>query len=97
VVAKAVARSSFRGTGKPEVIPAKSMQHRVKTPMLLRSSMATGAAAHQTMFVVVQAEFVQTRQYDASGAVAWDLCVWQVTVVGPAQNQIEAGPVAKSI
>jgi hypothetical protein len=49
------------------------------------------------MFVVVQAEFVQTRQYDASGAVAWDLCVWQVTVVGPAQNQIEAGTVAKSI
>jgi beta-lactamase regulating signal transducer with metallopeptidase domain len=96
VVAKAVAKSSFRRTGRPGVIPAKSMQPRVKTPMLLRTSMATGAAG-QTLFVVVQAEFVQTRQYDASGAVVWDLCVWQVTVVGPVQNKMEAGTVAKSI
>jgi len=57
--------------------------------------MPTSAA--ETLFLVVQTEFVQARQYDAAGAVVWDLCVWQVTVVGPVQNKMEAGTVAKSI
>ena len=67
------------------------MQRRVKPPMLVRSSMANDGVAPQTLFLVmrtefVQTEFVQTRQYDATGAVVWDLCVWQVTVIGPAQK-----------
>jgi hypothetical protein len=45
----------------------------------------------------MQTEFVRTRQYDARGAVVWDLCVWRVTVVGPVQNKMEAGITAKSI
>jgi hypothetical protein len=28
--------------------------------------------------------------------VVWDFCVWRVTVVGPAQNRLEPGMVAKS-
>ena len=45
------------------------------------------AVAPQALFFVMRTEVVQTRQYDASGAVVWDLCVWRVTVVGPVQKQ----------
>jgi hypothetical protein len=40
---------------------------------------------------------MHTKQYDADGALVWDLCVWQVTVMGPAQGQMEPGIVIKSI
>ncbi len=97
VVAKSVVKLLPRPTGKPDMIPASAAQHRVKTPMLVRASMADDSVAPQTVFLVMQTEVVQTRQYDASGAVVWDLCVWRVTVVGPVQNKIEAGIAAKSI
>ncbi len=47
--------------------------------MLVRSSMANDGVAPPTVFLVMRTEFVQTRQYDASGPVVWNLCVWQVT------------------
>jgi hypothetical protein len=65
--------------------------------MLVRTSVASDGLVPQTLFLVMQTEVVQTRQYDASGAVVWDLCVWRVTVVGPVPNKMEAGIAAKSI
>ncbi len=95
-IAKAPAKSSFRAKNKPEVIPARVVQRRATAPMLIRASMAGNGVAPQPLFLVMQTEFVQTRQYDATGAVVWDLCVWRVTVVGPVQNKMEAGIAAKS-
>jgi len=96
-VAKSAVKKSFKPMSKPDFIPARAVQHRLKSPMLVRTSMAGRDLVPQTLFLVMQTEVVQTRQYDASGAVVWDLCVWRVTVVGPAQNKIEAGIAAKSI
>jgi beta-lactamase regulating signal transducer with metallopeptidase domain len=97
VVAKSAVKSSFKAKNKPEVIPARAAQRRATAPMLVRASMAGDGVAAQRLFLVMQTEFVQTRQYDATGAVVWDLCVWRVTVVGPVQKQMEAGIAAKSI
>ncbi|MGH9550409.1 MAG: hypothetical protein ACRD3W_13585, partial [Terriglobales bacterium] len=80
-----------------DVIPAKAAQHRVKAPLLVRSSMASDSVAPQTLFLVMRTEFVQTRQYGASGPVVWDLCVWQVTVVGPGQKLTAEQIIAKVI
>jgi bla regulator protein blaR1 len=96
-VANAGGRNSFRRANRPDVVPAKAAQHRVKPPMLVRSSMATDGVAPQTLFLVMRTEFVQTRQYGASGPVVWDLCVWQVTVVGPGQKLTAEQIIAKSI
>jgi Zn-dependent protease with chaperone function len=89
--------NSLRRTAKPDVIPANAVQRREKAPMLARTGMANDASAPQILFLVMQTEIVEDRQYDASGAVVWDLCVWQVIVVGPVQNKMEAGIIAKSI
>jgi beta-lactamase regulating signal transducer with metallopeptidase domain len=102
VVAKTVAKGSFKPKSKSDFIPARAMQRGVKPPMLVRASMAEDGVAPQTLFLVMQTEvvhteIVQTQQYGASGAVVWDLCVWRVTVVGPVQNKMEAGIAAKSI
>ena len=97
VATKAVARNSFRAKDKPEVIPARAVQRRATVPMLVRTNMAGDGVAPQPTFLVMQTEFVQTRQYDATGAVVWDLCVWRVTVVGPVQKNMEPGIAAKSI
>ena len=98
VVAKSAVKSSFKPKSKPDLIPTNTVQHRAKAPMLVRASVASDGLVPQTLFLVMQAEVVQTRQYDASGAVVWDLCVWQVTVVGPVPNKMEAGiAAAKSI
>jgi hypothetical protein len=59
--------------------------------------MADDGVTPQTWFVVMRAEFLQTRQYGASGPVVWDLCVWQVTVIGPGQNMTAGQIIAKSI
>jgi beta-lactamase regulating signal transducer with metallopeptidase domain len=95
-VAKPAVKSSF-GPATGDVVPAKAMQHRAKSPMLMRASMTGDDLASRTLFVVTRTEFVQTRRVDASGAVVWDLCVWQVTVVGPVQHTMETGVAAKSI
>jgi Zn-dependent protease with chaperone function len=97
VVAKSAVKSSFKPKSKPDLIPTNAVQHRAKAPMLVRTSVASDGLVPQTLFLVMQTEVVQTRQYDASGAVVWDLCVWRVTVVGPVQNKMEAGIAAKSI
>jgi beta-lactamase regulating signal transducer with metallopeptidase domain len=97
VVAKSSAKSSFKAKNKPEVIPARLVQRRTTAPMLVRASMVGDGADPQPLFLVMQTELVQTRQYDATGAVVWDLCVWRVTLVGPVQNKMEAGIAAKSI
>ena len=60
--------------------------------MLIRSSLSEDGIPMQTLMVVMQ-----TERYDASGAVVWDLSVWQVTVIGPARNVMERGIVVKLI
>jgi hypothetical protein len=97
VVAKAVVKNSLRRPAKSDVIPVNAEQRRAKAPMLARTGMANDASAPQILFLVMQTEIVEDRQYDASGAVVWDLCVWRVIVVGPEQNKMEAGIIAKSI
>jgi hypothetical protein len=59
--------------------------------------METSAVTPQTLLFVTRTEYVQTRRVNSSGAVVWDLSVWQVTVIGPAQDMVAAGIVAKSI
>lgn len=61
-------------------------------PKLVRTSfddtnLSGDPAAPQTWVLMMQTrtQVVQTRRVDASGAVVWDLSVWQVTVVAPAQ------------
>jgi len=95
-VRKSAVKSSFRAKNNPDLIPARTVQRRATAPMLVLTSMA-GEGAPQPLFLVMQTEVVQTRQYDATGAVVWDLCVWRVTVIGPVQNKMEAGIAAKSI
>ena len=85
-VATSGARKSFKKTSRADVIPAKAVQHRAKPPMLVRSSMANDRVAPPTVFLVMRTEFVQTQQHDGFGPVVWDLCVWQVTVIGPGQK-----------
>jgi beta-lactamase regulating signal transducer with metallopeptidase domain len=91
-----LARSAVKNPSKPadgvSMIPASAAQRRTKVPTLVRTSLPGEDAAPQTLLL----EVVQTRQYDATGAVVWDLCVWRVTVVEPAQNKM-AGTAAKSI
>ena len=72
-------------------VTAKSIQRQTKLPFV-RAGFAEGAIAPQTVILVMQ-----SAQYDASGSVVWNLCVWQVTVMGPAGNQGQAGAVSKSI
>jgi beta-lactamase regulating signal transducer with metallopeptidase domain len=96
MVAKSAVKSSFKPKSKPDFIPARAVPRRAVTPMLVRASMAGNGVAPQPLFLV-QTEVIQTRQYDAAGAVVWDLCVWHVTVVGPVPNKMEAGIAAKSI
>jgi beta-lactamase regulating signal transducer with metallopeptidase domain len=99
----AVAKNSVAGkkiqkqVAAPEVIPAAAARGRTLVPTLLRTSMEENAVTPQTLLFVTRTEYVQTRRVDASGAVVWDLSVWQVTVVGPAQDMMAAGIVAKSI
>jgi len=80
---------------KPGVISPKAKSDTFKerspnqnrAPKLVRTSMTDSAAAPQTWVLMMQTQtqIVQTRHIDASGAVVWDLSVWQVTVVTPAQ------------
>lgn len=97
------ARSSAKGsvsaareteTRRPAVVPAKAIQPRMKAPTLIRVSAADRAVAFQTLLFVVQ---TQAAPGGAPGSVVWNLCVWQVTVIRPAQKQMEAGIIAKSI
>jgi hypothetical protein len=96
-VKKSAVKGSFQATNKPDFIPARTLQHRATAPMLIRTNRSGDGVAPLPLFLVLQTEVVQTRQYDATGAVVWDLCVWRVTVIGPVQHKMEAGIVAKSI
>ena len=86
VAATGGAGQSFKKAKQADVIPAKAVQHRAKPPVLVRSSLANDRVAPPTVFLVMRTEFVQTQQHDGSGSVVWDLCVWQVTVIGPGQK-----------
>ena len=96
-VKKSAVKGSFKATNKPDFIPARKVQQRATAPMLIRTGVSGDGVAPQPLFLVMQTEVVQTRQYNATGAVVWDLCVWRVTVIGPVQNKMEAEIVAKSI
>ena len=63
--------SPSRKRNRPDVIPAKAVQHRAKPPMLVRSSLASDRVAPPTVFLVMRTEFVQTQQHDGSGPVVW--------------------------
>lgn len=95
-VAKPAAKSAPKPANRPDLIAASVAQHQVKAALPLRAGMNRDGLGTQALFLVTQTEVVQTRGYDASGAVVWDLCVWRVTVVGPVQNKL-AGIAPKSI
>jgi hypothetical protein len=95
-VATSGVRGSFKKTNQPDVIPTKAVQRRAKPPMLVRSSMANDRVEPPTVFLVMRTEFVQT-QHDGSAPVVWDLCVWQVTVIGPGQKLTAEQIIAKVI
>ncbi len=88
---------AVRSASKPAIIPAKVVERRGKSPVLVRSSAAQGAITFHTLVLVVETQVMEARQYDASGSVVLNLCVWQVTVVGSSQNAMEQGIIAKSI
>jgi hypothetical protein len=46
---------------------------------------------------VARTEFLQTQEYDPSGAVVWNVYVWRVIVVGQVENKMQSGEIAKSI
>jgi hypothetical protein len=96
--AKSEVKSSVMPARKADIVPAGAAQRRVQPATLVRASLTTDAAGPQALFVVTRTEFVQTPRYDASGAIVWELSVWQVTVIGPVQqNTTAAGIAAKSI
>jgi len=72
------------------VVPATSKKQDANPPALLRAAFPDEGPSRQTLILVLQ-----TVQSDRAGSVVWNLCVWQVTVLGPAQA--EPGTVAKSI
>lgn len=92
VLARSMVKNPSKPADKLKVIPASASQRRTTVPTLVRASLPGEDAAPQAVLL----EVVQTRQYDATGAVVWDLCVWRVTVVEPVQNKL-AGTAAKSI
>jgi hypothetical protein len=92
---KEVAKSKVKSRNT-EVLPAAA-RARTVAPTLVRTSVEENAVNPQTLLFVTRTEFVQTRRVDAYGAVVWDLSVWQVTLVAPAQDMMAAGIVAKSI
>jgi beta-lactamase regulating signal transducer with metallopeptidase domain len=91
-LAKSVGKNSPQPANNLDVVLARAAQRRAKAPMLVRASLQDEGVVPQAMLL----EIVQTRQYDATGAVVWDLWVWRVTVVGLVQNKLE-GAAAKSI
>jgi hypothetical protein len=103
----AVPRSVVPGTSKPVVITAKADQREMVQSMPIRGTEAVQAVAPRTLILVMRTEFVQTRfvrtQFvetggdEGSGSVVWNLCVWQVTVIGPVQNRTQQENTAKSI
>ena len=97
MVAASGVRNRSRKRASADVVPAKAVQPRAKPPMLVRSSMANDNVAPPTLFLVMRTEFVQTQQHDGSGPVVWDLCVWQVTVIGPGQKLTTEQIIAKVI
>lgn len=96
----AVAKSAvkpLRPTRKAGTVSASAVQQGAKAPALVRTSLEGDSVTSQSLFLLMQTEVLQTRQYDASGALVWDLCVWRVTVVGPVRSLTQAEIVAKSI
>ena len=79
--------------GNPAVIRAKAKRTQVNPPVLLRSSVSEQETVAPPALILI----MQSRSYDASGAVVWELCVWQVTVTGPARRAMEQEIIAKSI
>ena len=88
-----VAANTKTKPGRSAVVPAKATRRRVNPPMLIRTSMSEqeGIAPHTLILIM------QTQHYDISGSVVWDFCVWQITVIGPAQGRMEPGIVVRSI
>jgi beta-lactamase regulating signal transducer with metallopeptidase domain len=82
---------------RPGMVSAKAVQPRPKPTLLVRTGAAGDAATYQTLVFVMRTQIMQSRPDDPSGSVVWHLCVWQVTVIGPAQKRMEPGIIAKSI
>jgi beta-lactamase regulating signal transducer with metallopeptidase domain len=93
-VVKGSVNKAVNRTVKADVVHGSSVKQDAKAPRLVRTSLRDNNVPSRTLFLV-RTEFVQTEQYDASGALVWNLCVWHVTVV-PVENKM-AGIAAKSI
>ena len=78
------------------IVAARVVQRRAK-PLLVRTSVADDAATFQTLVFVMQTQIMPPRPDDPSGSVVWNLCVWQVTVIRPAQERMMQGIIVKSI
>jgi Zn-dependent protease with chaperone function len=104
-VKREVKRSAVAKPRRPASIPAKSVLPRANAPVLIRSKASDQEVVPRTLILIMQTEsvqtqviqtrFVQARQDESSVAIVWDVYVWQVTLVSPAQNRTE-GIIAKS-
>ncbi len=71
-------------------VTPRAIQRQMKA-QVVPAGFVEGAVAPKTVILVMQ-----SAQFDSSGSVVWNLCVWQVTVMAPARNQGQAGTVSKS-
>ena len=78
-------------TDQPVFAPAKAQPR--TAPTFVRASADAHAVAFQTLVFIVETPALQD---DASGAVIWNLSVWQVTVVRQVKQQVDSGVIAKS-
>jgi hypothetical protein len=104
LVAKTRAKDS-----KPAVVPAKAAQRRVQPPRLIRSGLTEDGIAPRTLILVWQTEmlpvqvmpagFMPAGLHEGRDAMVWNLCVWQVRVIGLDRNvlEMEQGIILNSI
>ncbi len=78
-------------TARPVFAPAKAQPR--TAPTFLRARADEHAVAFRTLVFIVGTPALQD---DASGAVVWNLSVWQVTVVRQVKRQVDPGVIAKS-
>jgi beta-lactamase regulating signal transducer with metallopeptidase domain len=105
------ALTTAAGSSAPRMVPAKLRRREPAVPSRnVAMTLGDSYSAAQVFVVetrmietqdtpagITQTQVWQARASDASGSVVWNLCVWQVTVIGPAGKQKEPGIAAKSI
>jgi beta-lactamase regulating signal transducer with metallopeptidase domain len=91
---------------RPAIILAKSVLPRSNLPVLIRCKASAQEVTPRTLTLIMRTESVETmviqtrlvraRDDGSYGPVVWDVYVWQITLVSPAQSRME-GIIAKSI